>query len=231
LKEADSLAFVHDQSNQGLAVVPRMLGENDIAFGRNQVDQMLLDRRAMARHVKCSDELYQWAVRQFAGEAALNRIYWSSDEPEGYWSLHTPPSDRLRGEVRIASRRSQNGHSRECTFEELWSCAVFELNNCSACREFNELDRQMQQCEISRDQYIRENFRLEFAATQLTRKSFLEAVAPIMARERVGFNPQLWFFVETHLCDWRRGFTFYKDKDSYPWSYYGGIYDRRCLSK
>jgi hypothetical protein len=50
----------------------------DLAFGKKQVDQMMHDRPVMALLVKKGDVIYEWTVRQFAGESLGHRIMWYS---------------------------------------------------------------------------------------------------------------------------------------------------------
>jgi len=73
------------------------LRAEDLEFGRQQVDQMMSDREEMRTYVEKNDVIYNWAVRQFAGEAAGQRIYWRAGSFIGYPAeclsyIHTPTS-------------------------------------------------------------------------------------------------------------------------------------------
>ena len=105
--------------------------------------------------------------------------------------------------------------------------AVFELCSVAYCRQYAEADRRANNGTITRDDYIRENFRLEFSAAQRARAVYIDLFASVIKEEGQVSNSELWFFYDAYLGNWQRGLTFFKDKKQYPWRVYGEAFDKQ----
>lgn len=219
LREADDIAS-KGMSVGGFDGIGELSADR-VAFGKEQVRKMLADRPNMAAQVGENDAICQWAARQFAGESTLNRVYWSSRHPTRANALHYPPTRERPGEILIALTDGV----RMLPFEALWSCAIFELNNIANAPGFIAINARMLEGSIGRDEYVREHFRLEFLAAAKTRRFYLSIFAYRLQMERLDTQPELWFFTDAFLGDWRRGLQFYDNRSWYPWSAYGPYYD------
>lgn len=202
------------------------LSEEHLAFGCDQVRKMLADRPNMAKGMDEDNVVFQWAARRFAGENLPNKMFWSSLQPVGWGALHFPPTPNVPGEVQIALEVRNYGDVRSLGFEELWSRAVFELNNALSAPQFLDLHVRTVEGRVSRDDYVREMFRLEFDATRLTRRYYLDVFAGELQSRGLDSDPILWFFSDAYMGTWEHGLQHFKDRKSYPWSSYGAYYDR-----
>jgi hypothetical protein len=132
------------------------------AFGETQLKRMLADRPQTAACASKGDAVWEWTVRQFAGEGAGSRIYWQSNPPDGDCPVcHHPPDGRSAGNIRL---RSTDRAGVPRTGEALWSHAVFELYNIRNAAQFHKVNDDAVARTISRDEYIREYFHAEFDA-------------------------------------------------------------------
>lgn len=62
---------------------PYALDAFQLAWGKAQLQQMLKDRPAMAPYVKEGDDLWDWTVRQFAGQYLKEGVEWDPGNPGG----------------------------------------------------------------------------------------------------------------------------------------------------
>src|ERR1700712_2683337 len=62
----------------------------DLAYGKNQLRQLIKDRPAMIGLVTEDSPVWQWAARQFAGVRSGDRVDWHSKPPAdaGYEADH-----------------------------------------------------------------------------------------------------------------------------------------------
>jgi hypothetical protein len=207
------------------------LNEASLAFGHVQVRNMLRDRPAMAQNITEEHEVFKWSKRQFAGETSGNRCYWTAAQPSLSVAMTITPTPDAPGEIRIATRRTVLGVSRPATFEELWSCAVFELSSLSHNREWLDLSRSVVDGTISRDEFVKKAFRIEFYCAQRTRRFYLDTFAEALRQTNTTSDPLLWFFHEAYLGDWERGLDFFHDRNQYPWSIFGNIYEKYQIER
>lgn len=202
------------------------LSQEDLSFGAEQVRQMLKDRPAMAEGITEGDAIFTWAARQFAGETTGLRTIWLNKEPEGYEAMHTNPTTQYFGKIWIASRTETAGTRRLSTFDELWVRAVYELVSLSNAEQCTDAFQRLREGRISRDDYITEQFRLEFSATHETRAIYLGIFTDHLRQNEIQSDPDRWFFTELHFGDWYSALTYYPRGAEYPWRYFGADFDR-----
>ena len=147
------------------------LSAEDLAFGELQVERMVRDRPEMARYAGKTDPVWGFCERAFAGEAIGERIYWESSLPVGgeYQSDHQEPYKGRPAYIRIRKDYASGyleGSPLPC--EELWSCAVFEIENLRNHGAFTMLFELALKGKLSREQWIGEHTRLEYAALRRT---------------------------------------------------------------
>jgi tetratricopeptide (TPR) repeat protein len=166
------------------------LSPEALKHGEEQLRNMLRDCPAMAQFVSPQDKLWQWAVRKFAGEDLGAPVHWDP----------TPPSLRLgcslfgdQHAIRVSQIRFDLPDRRPCTFDELWSTAVFELHNVTSSPIWSDISQQVLDGKLNRDDYIVAVLESEELATQRTRAFYLKFYLPwIREKGMVDTSPARW---------------------------------------
>jgi tetratricopeptide (TPR) repeat protein len=205
--------------------------------GRRQVEQMLKDRPAMAQYGDKALPLQQWAARKFAGEDLGQTIRWDGTDPVRAWCaecgamtrivpLSSPPSQISLSQYIRVRRRYNDGSEKgkDRSFEELWSNAVFELNNNASYKDFNRVIAEAAAGRLSRREYARKIMEAEGAAAEKTRSFYIHVFLPWARQERLPTNPHLWF------VGWRSDpkqnlFLLAMSEGDPHWRYYEGDHD------
>jgi hypothetical protein len=214
----------------GLPPLKTELSPDELAFGERQVNQMVADRPALARGVSTNDALWQFCVRAFAGETIGEPILWKNAEPRGdeYQSDHQGPYRGQRGYIRIRKNcayGSERGQPASC--EQLWSCAVFEIENMRNSKAFDALFKMALRGEVSREEWTRENSRLEYEALRRTAEDYRRLWRPLVLAGRVSSTAHLWGAnIPQTYESW---ISRYRDPNSYPWDVYARDYDRQIM--
>ncbi len=105
----------------------------ELAFGRSQLERMLRDRPAMSPYVREGDELWNWMIRQFAGEYVKGGIWWDARNPKPLWDAMS--YDAVRGEkahIQVSKNRyisKDNHYGEPKTGPILWIETIFEIFN------------------------------------------------------------------------------------------------------
>jgi hypothetical protein len=212
---------------QQVTLPPTKLSAVDLQFGRQQVDQMMRDRSEMATCAQKSDIIYEWTVRQFAGEATGERIYWSADRPtcpDACLSSHSPAYKGLPGLIKARERYEtgpKKGRSVGC--EELWASVVFELYNISYGKEHSSNYDGALAGTIPKQDYIMNSAKIEFGAVRKTAEFYRSVWQPWAEGKGKDTNSEHWFADEPESYEeWIKQ---YNDPTGYPYSYYGTEYD------
>lgn len=214
----------------GLPEPKTNLSPAELAFGERQMARMVKDRPELKRYVSRTDAVWQFCVRAFAGEVIGEPIFWENSLPEGYAYLadHQDPYQGRRGNIRIRrTYPSGSESSRPLSCEELWSCAVFEIENIRNYKAFNALFEQALKGALSREDWVRENSRLEYGALRRTAEDFARLWLPLATSRRISSNSELWAVdIPTTYESW---ISLYRDPAGYPWNAYGRYYDRQIV--
>lgn len=210
------------------------LTASDLAFGQKQVDQMMRDRPAMAQLVEKGDVIYEWTVRQFAGESLGHRILWrpviSADIAPFILAYNWGPSNSSYGSIFVRNKYTDGPKKGESIdSEELWSMVVFEAFNISNWRAFSASESAAFFGKLSRDDYIKQMAQTEFSATKRTTQFYQEIWQPWVAKSGAATQPHLWFVdAPNSFEEWIKLYT---DPSRYPYGYYGPDYDRLTKDK
>jgi hypothetical protein len=181
----------------------------------------------MATCVQKSDIIYEWAARQFAGEATGQGTYWSADPPScpsDCLAEHNAPYEHIKGSILIRERYgSGDKRGEKVGCEELWSCAVFELYNISYSKDFLELHDSALAGKVPRQDYIFRFARIEFNAVQKTAE-FYRTIWQPWAESKGKDTESLHWYADAPKSyeEWIKE---YHDPTGYPYSYYGKYYD------
>lgn len=205
------------------------LKPDDLQFGRQQVDQMMRDREEMGTCVEKGDVIYEWAARQFAGEAVGQRIYWSSNPPDcppDCLSSIQSPYKSFNGYIAIREHYAAGSKIRQKILcEELWACAVYELYNISYAPESNALHEAALAGRFSKQEFVMNLAKIEYHAEQQTAQFYWAMWRPWAENKGLVTSESHWFTSNPDTYDeWIRQFT---DPAGYPYSYYSRDYDER----
>src|SRR5882724_942113 len=205
------------------------LSSADLAFGEQQVALMVKDRPALARYVSKTDAVWQFCARAFGGQAIGERIFWENSLPGGdYQSDHQGPYEGKSGYIRIRKNYSSGGNwGQPLTCEELWSCAVFEIENIRNHKAFTALYEMALKGELSREEWIRENSRLEYGALRRTAEDYGQLWVPLEMTRSLPTTRAYW----GGNCPppFEIWISQYRDPDSYPWDVFGQYYDQQIV--
>ena len=206
----------------------RQLTESDLERGKSELRRMLRDRPEMARDLTEEDELFQWAVRKFAGEDVAKGIHWLPSD-------HSQLSDGLSrggihgwpGEVFIRDCHGQVSYMPPGTpksFEELWSCLAFEVHNVQDYDTSARISVQAIVGEISRHDYVLGKARKEYATCLRTRLFYLEVYEPWARSRNIATDARFWRLDIPHTFE--KWIGRYPSDSYYPWKAYGDQYDQ-----
>lgn len=193
--------------------------------GVAQVRSMLRNRRSMAAYLAPSDDLWKWTAWKYGVRIGKNRVRWDPSPTSNLSTEaeHSIPFKGADGKIRVRNGSpTQKSENRAETFENLWSSAIYELHNIEGAAEFLALNEQAESGAISKDEFVKGMFLVEFRAAQRTRKCYVEVYLPHAKKNKIKTSPDNWF------CDgwWsaESQLALYTDKDWYPWVPYSAYY-------
>lgn len=211
-------------------VLDRELSEAEVAFGAEQVDRMVKDRPEMARSVFKTDALWQFCARCFGGGATGENILWDSALPEdkGYESENLGPFDGRKGFIRIRKiHASTETRGQPLTCEELWCCAVFELENLRNHPAFRALYQMALKGQLTREDWVRENSQLEYTALRRTARDYRALWRPLARARHLSETPSLWGV--DCPSTYEAWIIQYTDPNGYPWDAFARYYDQQIV--
>lgn len=202
-----------------------------------QLERMLEHMPNMARppggvRISERDSIYQWAVRQFAGESGARPIYWSSDPPlrDGLMSDHYRTPDDGETWIRIRDVYQTGSKAGELrAFEELWKSLAYQLISCRRDDDYSQIHELALSGEMNRDTWIRLNTQIDYETSSRV-VEFYRQVWDRWARTQ-GLTPNSLLWGSNLPDSYDAWFAQYKDVSGYPWSTWGDYYDRRLASR
>jgi hypothetical protein len=201
---------------------PAALKQPDLAHGRLQVERMLRDRPVMRNLVQEDDELYQWAVRQYAGERLGHPIDWNP--ADGKESIGRFSSQRHRGEICISKFVESKEKAPESqSFDGLWGSFFIQTQYIETRRDRPELMLLAVGAGISRVDFIRRNAQLDFAAAQRAREVVLTVWKPWSEGKLL--NPYLVEYYENLPVNFGEWLQRVETTSAYSSEQYGKIWD------
>src|SRR5262249_23961833 len=233
-KGADEVrsAIARNKGDLGQTFEPQSgveLSADALRHGEEQIRKMLHDRPAMAEHVEPGSEVWNWAVRKFAGEDLGSPIDWDAEPPRKETDGQTHPmTDTRPAAIHVAQRSSDGPADRELTFGELWAAAVFELHNALESKSFVRLNEQALEGKLSREEYVIGYCDVEERSAQRTRAFYLSVFLPWARSHGIDTSPDEWY------CN-----AFYRNrreliaswKADSRWEPYGIYYDLTALQR
>jgi uncharacterized protein len=111
---------------------PYSLDKDQMAWGKAQFEKMLKDRPNMAKYVREGDGLWDWTVRQFAGEWEKGGIEWDPSDPVPLWDgryYAEGAGRKARVQVTALSAIKSYHFGQPKSGPDLWYDLIFELCN------------------------------------------------------------------------------------------------------
>jgi hypothetical protein len=137
---------------------PNELTPEQMAWGENQLKRMLRDRPAMVPYVKKGDDLWNWMVRQFAGEYVGGGIWWDARSPEPLWnSFFYGAGNGKKAHIQVTDKFYEGwkyNWGKPKTAPNLWFGAFYEIFNIIYDGLDEKLDVQAIEGKIDRQHYI-----------------------------------------------------------------------------
>jgi hypothetical protein len=213
-----------------LADLTTKLSAADLAFGEQQMAKMVQDRPELTRYISKDDPIWQFCVRAFAGAAIGERIVWDNTLPQGngYRSENLGPYQGHAGFIRIRNNSdSGDDRGRPLSCEELWSCAVFEIENIRNHKAFMVLFYRALDGKLTREEWVRGCTRLEYNALQRTKGDFTKLWLPLVGMRFMTITKSFW---GADIPDTYEGWiSLYRDPNDYPWDVFGAYYDSKIV--
>jgi tetratricopeptide (TPR) repeat protein len=194
------------------------LSPEAIKHGEEQIRQMLSDRPRLAELVTEGDALWNWVVRQFAGEGYGQPVFWDGTDEMSGFGAETRPIDEL-GQIGIMIANDEQE-----TAERLLRRVIFELNNAGNWSEFQRIYDAVRRGQgVSRQEFNLQNMRGERRSVQRTRAFYLKLFLPLMNSRGVQTSPAEWF-CDSYLLPGDDEAIAYAKADLH-WQYYSFHYD------
>lgn len=212
---------------------PPVVSASALSHGQQQFERLSADRPVFLQHSGKDgfDRLRDWAVHRFAGNGTDMMVNWDDAEPVtvalGHIAEHTVSDGRTRGSLRIARiHRTGTSTGQPLSFDAAWSSLVFELLNLSNVSEFNRLERSVLHGRLSRADYVTEMFKLEYRAVELTQEFYANHFLPWTIRAGIPSSPESWYLTgDVWWTSAEEALDLYPFSRSYPWGYYGRVFD------
>ena len=122
----------------------------------SSVSDLLKDRPEVAELLYGHDDLKQWLIEQFSGNATRFPIQWDTKEPEdSEWAEHCYPRQNETAKIRV---------SRSISGVDQLSGVVYELFNIQNHYRYKQIQKKAFNGEFSKQEYHLRAYRLEYAA-------------------------------------------------------------------
>ena len=201
-----------------------------IQHGEQQVRQMLRDRPAMALFGEKAGVLYQWAARKFAGEDLHEELLWDGSEPVSFDADSQPPTKGGPGRIRIRRTYSDGlDKGKEQSFESMWMDAVFELYNIANAQDFQRLDTDVAEGQLTKAAFVTKKIECESRAAEKTRAFYIHVLLPWAKEQHAPTDPKLWY-VACPSGSRERPLLLRVDKRGAYWKNYEHLYDSILLN-
>ncbi len=151
------------------------LSETQLEYGEGQLSDLLRDRPQMQKFVVPHDPVWNWAVRQLAGENSGKRILWSNRLPDSYWPCIAESQFPHDGKAPFIRIRQFDDQGHFIDGELLWSTFVFELFNVASKKEFDRIFADAQKGKMTKQEFIKRITMLEFDSAR-SRTDFYHSI-------------------------------------------------------
>ena len=156
---------------------PFQLDAQKLTWGESQFVQILHDRPAMAKYVRRGDPVWNWAVRQFAGEWVQGGVKWDPNDPNPLadaFSLPRRGNEKSSIQVTERSTRKKFHFGELKTGRELWWGMVLELCNLKMSEKFTEVKQLVSNGKMGMEEHCFKRFFVEQVYTMKAVGDFFE---------------------------------------------------------
>jgi hypothetical protein len=219
-----------------------LLSEKAIDFGRKQVKRMLKDRpgmriyrddRGKQKMITDKDSIWQWTMMKFAGEDLSEPVFWNSspqDKPEKIDACHVYTDENGSGYIWIGDTYlvgPQKGEKK--SFEDLWSAAIFELNNIANSPENKELVKEACMGNLSKEEFIKRGTEIEFKTVQRMKVFFHNVWSPWARKNNFMTASDSEFIAYLHVPDSYSKIIVGKDVIPEYFEFWNDQYDKQIV--
>jgi len=123
----------------------------------------------MAKYARKGDKVWDWTVRQFAGEWVPGGIEWDASDPVTFWdSVCYPAADGKKARLQVTALSAlKNFHYMEPKAgDELWYYTVFELVNFEMHQKIDQVNNDAHQGKIDGEEYSFRIYMIECTDTR-----------------------------------------------------------------
>jgi hypothetical protein len=196
------------------------LSQSDIDFGQLQVENMVRDRPKMAAIIGKHSPVWNWVVRQFAGEVTGRRYLWRNHpelkDPHKHLASHFHSPDET-GWITV-QEIDEDGYA--VGGEQAWAMAIYELLNTRNDPSFEELTAKAIQGKLSKDDYSRKSAELEFASSKELSLFYRNVWVAQVGATPTDQRQKYWYvdFPESY-DEWKRGWDPNRSSPEDPYHY------------
>jgi protein involved in polysaccharide export with SLBB domain len=152
-------------------------------------------------------------------------VFWSSDPPSLLPGCSHLPSNEEPGSISVREVCGDGPDpNRKCSFDELWSVAVFELYNIANSEESARLNLQVVDGRLSRDEFATKRFLMELKASEKARSFYVHVFLPLAKQCRIATNPCQWYLPEEPYSQ-ESSAQIWRDRNRTNWREYERWYD------
>ncbi len=202
---------------------------------------MLQDRPAMSeclttdgtiRKVTPEDAIWVAAAQAYDQKIAGSTIDWDPSPLKLKLPIEAEHSDPWQGRpalIRLRADLPKDGRETPASFEELWSHGVFELFNVANDEEFLAIYQRALHGEISRQEWLALNTRLEFTALVKLRNYYAETWKPWCDKNHVACHQDIWLRGFAPNATYEEWFATYRKSNSPYLPLWGSYYDEKIV--
>lgn len=138
---------------------------------------------------------WEWAARAYGKSINGSAIGWDNHDvanPLQYPGEHVIPCKATKGCIRISETVLDGQKIRKATFEELWSCCIFELINITNAENFLQIYSSAMKGNVTRKEWVRLNTELEYSALVKLKVFFDKVWAPWSQKNNHRYEALCW---------------------------------------
>ena len=169
-----------------------------------------------------------WAARAYGKRINGSAIEWDNHEVANsleYPSEHVIPSKETKGCIRISETVLDGQQIRKATFDEMWSCCIFELINMTNGDKFLQIHENTIKGNVTKKEWVRLNTELEYSALVKLKVFFGEVWVPWSQKNNHRYEALCWMRnTAANYAEWIGQY-----QHSAMYKYWEDYYDNRIV--
>lgn len=195
--------------------------EADLAFGEKQLEQLLMDRPQMAKHVKKGDPVWTWIIRQFAGEHTGVRYRWNNTTDDESFDDTIACNNSFKHWIAVVSKKKNGPEEKP---DKMWAAFIFECFNIRNNRDFEILWDEVLALKVSKEEFAHRSAKLEYNALREQSAFFKNVWAPHV--KEIGEQTYGPYWRENLPPTYEQWITEYQKRVPAYLAYYGRSYEK-----